>query len=157
MKRAHRSKECPHTGPYRIVQARALDAEGEIVVLCQGCGGFQGPWSHENRGRLWGGGSMLPTDPWRGTEPDLKAYPENVALLIRSKPLLDHGVAHALAMKLDRMRATLRGNGQWFMQHGEIPPWWESKRHEDSGDLMVRDRLGWTPPAPVPDPEDVYA
>jgi hypothetical protein len=149
---------CRHSGPYRAVQGViGGDVTARCAVLCTGCGGFQ----HA------AGGSFDPhvcemmradprvSDRWSGTAVDPAVYPQDAALRLLSGPLASLVEAHKVAQQADRAAAALRRDGGYFIGACMVPPWQESKRDARSGDLLVRDRVGWTP-APF-EPGDVHA
>lgn len=149
---------CTHPGPYRAVQGTLGDsARGDCAVVCCGCGGFQRPAA----GRLDREVAEIMrshvsvSDPWFGTRMDLTTLPDGAGMRLLSAPTLDFLDAHRAAQRGATAEAEQRRDAGWFIGLALVPPWLESKRDEDSGDILVRPRVGWEPSAY--EPVDVHA
>jgi len=116
------ARTCAHAGPYRAVQGAREEGPGPCAVLCVGCGALQWPGAD-----AWSG----------GLEPDV-SFSDGFRLDLLSETSTDRDQAHRIASAGEHATAIARRDGGWFVHRGLVPPWWETKRHEETGDLLYR-------------------
>lgn len=134
-----RKPSCRHDARFAPIRA-ASDLGGHgVAVICLCCGGFQRPlpssfpMSH---------GPVDPhTFPWCGTEAAASAVslPEGARIDLLGEATTDLRAAHAAAFAVAAKDAHKRRDAAWFLNHGQMPSFWEVKADEKTGDLLYRE------------------
>lgn len=125
-------KHCTHRGPFVAARAGTNgSANGGIAVFCAGCGAYQYPypWEIEPYGR---------PVPWNGTAVPVGAWPVGATLTRLSDTSHDWRAVHLVAFEAEKKAAEEHMDAGWFIRHGLIPPFWETKLDEETGDILVR-------------------
>jgi hypothetical protein len=124
---------CTHKGPFVAARCGTNgSADGSVAVFCAGCGAFQYPypWKIEPHER---------PVPWYGEEIDHRSWwPDGATLTRLSDTSHDWRTVHLVAFEVAKSVAFERKDAGWFIRHGLIPPFWETKIDEETGDILVR-------------------